>query len=119
MLQAHDPWLIFTNGTYGTLPGSMRFDPHHYFEKNIKEIKKKKIKIYLKFVIRILNEHFSAWKQKSAPSPGAPAPAPASNNNVNSGDKDKEKNPNVDIDHSMAACRLTGSRRKGRNHWTD
>ena len=62
----------------------------------------------------ILIKHFSAWKQKSAPSPGAAAPAPATNNNGNGGDKDKEKNPNVDIDHSMAACRLTGPRKKGR-----
>ena len=56
---------------------------------------------------------FSAWKQKSAPSPGAQASAPDADKNV-SGDKDKPKNPNVDIDHSMAACRLTGPRKKGK-----
>ena len=70
----------------------------------------------------ILIQPFSAWKQKSAPSPGAAAPAPATNNNnANSADKDGPKNPNVDIDHSMAACRLTGPRRKGKGSpdgWT-
>ena len=54
---------------------------------------------------------FSAWKQKSAPSPGAQASAPDADKNVSG---DKPKNPNVDIDHSMAACRLTGPRKKGK-----
>ena len=54
---------------------------------------------------------FSAWKQKSAPSPGAQASAPDADKNAGG---DKPKNPNVDIDHSMAACRLTGPRKKGK-----
>lgn len=51
--------------------------------------------------------NLSAWKQKSL-TQAAPAPAPSP-----VGDSNKDKNPNVDIDHSMAACRLTGPRRKG------